>query len=198
MQHVWTVAPPLRPQRSGQRDTKSVAKGATAVSLQRFDGVASCVSALRVEGWDIWAARTGRRCRSWQRSAPGFNPGEGRRRDRRRGRRRRGIPGRRNTSHFPCASLSSNLSGRRLWCVAFDWYPHFVGDLDERAPGFKRRVAAARRALPRHAPVGGWLDAPNDALGDAAAAAAGVSCRSWAPRKMQEAERAAASSGTCL
>ena len=44
------------------------------------------------------------------------------------------------------------------------------------------------------AQLGGWLDAPETIpLDDAAAAAAGVSCGSWAPRRIQEAERAAAS-----
>ena len=49
------------PQRSGQSATrKSVAKGADGwLTLQRFDNVASCVSALRVEGWDIWCAADG-------------------------------------------------------------------------------------------------------------------------------------------
>ena len=61
VQHVWTVAPPLQPQKKrAKRDTKSVAKGADGwLSLQRFDNVASCVSALRVEGWDIWCAADG-------------------------------------------------------------------------------------------------------------------------------------------
>ena len=61
VQHVWTVAPPLQPvKKRPKRDTKSVAKGADGwLSLQRFDNVASCVSALRVEGWDIWCAADG-------------------------------------------------------------------------------------------------------------------------------------------
>ena len=61
VQHVWTVAPPLQPQKKRpKRDTKSVAKGADGwLTLQRFDNVASCVSALRVEGWDIWCAADG-------------------------------------------------------------------------------------------------------------------------------------------
>ena len=61
VQHVWTVAPPLQPvKKRPKRDTKSVAKGADGwLTLQRFDNVASCVSALRVEGWDIWCAADG-------------------------------------------------------------------------------------------------------------------------------------------
>ena len=76
----------------------------------------------------------------------------------------------------------------------FDWYPHFVGDLDENElrdlrEEWRPRIAPTPAA---RAQLGGWLDAPETipaaAASSASAAEASVSCGSWAPRRFQDEE----------
>ena len=94
------------------------------------------------------------------------------------------------------SSLNLSVATALVLSRVFDWYPHFVGDLDDSElrtlrDEWRPRIAPTPAA---RAQLGGWLDAPETIpLDDSAAAAAGVSCGSWAPRKIQEAERAAAS-----
>ena len=205
VQHVWTVAPPLQPvKKRPKRDTKAVAKGADGwLSLQRFDNVASCVSALRVEGWDIWCAADGEGAvELGSDRPPDLTPAKvavviGREADGcdaaflAAAARRVYVPLRGFTS-----SLNLSVATALVLSRVFDWFPHFVGDLDESElrtlrDEWRPRIAPTPAA---RAQLGGWLDAPETIpRDDAAAAAAGVSCGSWAPRRIQEAERAAAS-----
>ena len=94
------------------------------------------------------------------------------------------------------SSLNLSVATALVLSRVFDWYPHFVGDLDDSElrtlrDEWRPRIAPTPAA---RAQLGDWLDAPETIpLDDSAAAAAGVSCGSWAPRRFQEAERAAAS-----
>jgi len=205
VQHVWTVAPPLQPvKKRPKRDTKSVAKGADGwLSLQRFDNVASCVSALRVEGWDIWCAADGEGAVALgSERPPELTPAKvavviGREAD---GCDAAFLAAATHRVYFPLrgftSSLNLSVATALVLSRVFDWYPHFVGDLDDSElrdlrEEWRPRIAPTPAA---RAQLGGWLDAPETIpLDDADAAAAGVSCGSWAPRKIQEAERAAAS-----
>ena len=204
VQHVWTVAPPLQPvKKRPKRDTKAVAKGADGwLTLQRFDNVASCVSALRVEGWDIWCAADGEGAvELGSDRPPGLTPAKvavviGREAD---GCDAAFLAAATQKVYFPLrgftSSLNLSVATALVLSRVFDWYPHFVGDLDESElrdlrEEWRPRIAPTPAA---RAQLGGWLDAPETIPLDADAAAAGVSCGSWAPRRIQEAERAAAS-----
>lgn len=203
VQSVWTVAPPLQPtKKRPKRDTKSVAKGADGwLSLRRFDDVTSCVAALRAERWDIWCAADGDGAVALGADRPpNLAPTKvavviGREAD---GCDAAFLAAATNRVYFPLRGFTSslNLSVATALVVSrvFDWYPHFVGDLDESElrrlrDAWRPRIAPTEEA---RAKLGGWLDAPETIPLDDAAAGAGVSCGSWAPRRFQEAERAAA------
>ena len=209
VQHVWSVAPILasKKKRPAKRDAKSVAKGADGwLSLRRFETPSDCVSALRGDGWEIWCASDG----------PGSIPLSGSVPDCVAGAPKVAIVIGREADGVDAAFLdaaaqrtyvemrgfttSLNLSVATALILqrVFEWFPHWVGDLDESErdalrESWRHVIAkndTAKRKLDK------WLEAP-DTIPDAkhAATATGdedatVACGSWAPKKVQAQERA--------
>lgn len=205
VQQVWSVSPVLesRKKRPAKRDAKAVAKGADAwLSLERFETPAACVGALRSGGWEIWCAADGDGATALSLPRPA------------------GVADARKVAVVigreadGCAADFLNAATRRVFVEmrgfttslnlsvatalilqrVFDWFPAFVGDLDEGErddlrEAWRSKIAkndTAKRKLEA------WLDAPETipdaAARSASAAEASVSCGSWAPRRFQDEE----------
>ena len=94
------------------------------------------------------------------------------------------------------SSLNLSVASALVLQKVFDWFPGWVGDMDDAErnalrDAWRPLIAKSDAAKVSHGP---WLDAPERIpLGDAATGAS-VSCGSWAPRRFQQLEEAEAQS----
>lgn len=218
IQRVWRVAPVLadakrkqapakRPRRARREAARAVSKGADDwLSIRDFDTPGACAAALEAEGWDIWCAADGCGAIPLTGAFPPAAVAAARKVAVVIGREADGVDsafldrGRRVVAPMRGFTSSFNLNVAVALVVSrvFDWFPHFVGDLDasERAALREEwRDVIAKNDTAR-AKLQKWLDDPEAVVvPDPASAPApepGVSCGSWAPRKVQAAEALAA------